>query len=225
VKGETPNSMDQREVLDALEDALELSIANIPTIPGKTAIFIDVSGSMGASISDRSLVRYIDISRLFGAMADKICDKSVIGVFGSNFAVINTSKKAPTLTKMQEISNVGVGHATNAWKAVDWLIQEKQDVDRILVFSDEQIYDSRWYTSGTTLQAKVEEYRRKVNPNTYLHSIDLAGYETTMVAEDDPKSNLIAGWSEKILDYINFYEQGFASMVDIVENYTLKDKE
>lgn len=173
---------------------------------------------MRTKLSARSMVTYLDVSSLFGAIADRICEKSVVGVFGQDFAVVNTSKSAPTLTKMKEIKDTHVGHSTNAWKAIRWLRETGQEVDRVMVFSDEQVYNSRW--GGTeTLQEEMVRYRREQNPNAFLHSIDLAGYETTMIPNSDPKSNLIAGWSEKVLDYVNYTEQGFGKMVDIVEKY------
>lgn len=187
VANEVPASMDQREVLDALEDAIELSIENIEKIPGKTAIFVDLSGSMRTKLSARSMVTYLDVSSLFGAIADRICEKSVVGVFGQDFAVVNTSKSAPTLTKMKEIKDTHVGHSTNAWKAIRWLRETGQEVDRVMVFSDEQVYNSRW--GGTeTLQEEMVRYRREQNPNAFLHSIDLAGYETTISSCRDRKS-------------------------------------
>ena len=37
-----------QEVRDALQDAMELAIANVPSIEGRVVVCPDVSGSMGA---------------------------------------------------------------------------------------------------------------------------------------------------------------------------------
>jgi len=228
VAREVPTSIEQREVLDALEDSITLSIANIPKIEGRTAIFCDLSGSMGDTVSSKSHVRYVDIGTLFGAMADQICDKSIVGAFGEHFDTVDMPKRMPIFQKMMQFNNVNVGGATNAWKAIDWLIKTNTKVDRVMVFSDEQVYNTDHHYIGyswgpkdksETLQAKMQVYRNKINPNAYLHSFDLSGYPTTMIPNDDPKSNLVAGWSEQIFNYIELYEKGFATMVDIVENY------
>lgn len=219
LKEDSTSSPYLRDVLDALEDAMELSISNVEHLSGRTAIFIDVSGSMEFNhISKNSVVKASDISRLFGAMTDRICDSAIIGVFGQEYATVTPSKRASTLSKMSDIRNVGVGHATHAYKAIQYLIDNNVVVDRIIVFSDEQVYNSGY---SVTLQGEIERYRNQVNPNTYLHSVDLMGYGNTIVNEADPRSNLIAGWSEKILDYISFYEKDMGSMVEAIESYTV----
>lgn len=220
VRDETIAFVKQRTVLDALEQAMDISIENMPHISGDTAIFVDLSGSMTSSLNRNSTVRYIDIASLFGALSDKICDNSIIGVFGQTFDTVNVSKRLPILAKMDQIRNKRVGHATNAYLAVEWLRNQGIKVDRILIFSDMQTYDSRgWGNNSRSVQAEIIKYRRQINQNTFLHTIDLTGYGTTLMPEDDPKTNIITGWSEKILDYINMFEEGFETMAKKIENY------
>ena len=220
IQDEVSASIKQRQILDTLEETMELSIENIDRIPGDTAIFSDLSGSMTFHpISERSSVYPLDISSLFGAMADRICDNSIIGVFGETFKTVNVPKRLPTLEKMNQIKNTGVGHATNAYLAIQWLREEGIKVDRILIFSDMQTYNSRGWGNDRSVQAEITKYRRNVNHDTFLHTIDLTGYGTVMMPEDDPKTNLITGWSEKILDYINMFEAGTGSMTKAVDEY------
>jgi hypothetical protein len=220
IQEDTTSSMKQRKVLDALEEAMDISVDNITHIPGDTAIFCDLSGSMSFTrISQNSTIYPLDIASLFGAIADKICDNSIIGVFGATFDTVSVSKKLPILAKMEQIKNKNVGHSTNAYLAIQWLKDQGIKVDRILIFSDMQTYDSYGWGNQRSVQAEITKYRRQVNQNTFLHTIDLTGYGTVLMPEDDPKTNIITGWSEKILDYINMFEEGIGTMTKKIDNY------
>jgi hypothetical protein len=73
---------------DVLENALDISLANIPKFRGKTLVLVDMSGSMFQSkVSDRSNVTYADVASLFGA-AIALRDPDNVDVFqyGSEFA-------------------------------------------------------------------------------------------------------------------------------------------
>ena len=48
---------------------------------------------------------------------------------------------------------------------------------------------------------------------------NLAGYGTTKVVGD--RVNLIAGWSEKVLDYISQVEEGGQTLVKAIEEYQI----
>ena len=53
-------------VLAALEQALSISVENVPNLPGKTAVLIDASGSMEAPLSDKSSVSRMAAGAVLG---------------------------------------------------------------------------------------------------------------------------------------------------------------
>ena len=55
----------------ALEAALELSVRNIPALPGSTLVLTDTSASMTSPVSGRSKVRHFEIAALFAAAVAK----------------------------------------------------------------------------------------------------------------------------------------------------------
>ena len=191
-------------VLGALETALELSVANVPHLKGTTFITSDNSGSMRDTMSERSKMTRIEVGGLMAAMSNKFCDDAVCSVFGENFAVVNLNPKDSILTNSQKLAGKGVGHNTNAWKAIDYLNRQKLKVDRVILFSDEQCYDDRGY--GESLAAQWQKYRSAVNPKAIMYSIDLAGYGTSQFPQD-ANVCLLAGWSDRVLQFIPAYEQ------------------
>jgi hypothetical protein len=61
-----------------------------------------------------------------------------------------------------------------------------------------------------------------INPNVWLHAIDLCGYGTTQFDPHDRRNNFLAGWSEKLLAYIGLYEKGINTLVKSIEEYDRK---
>jgi hypothetical protein len=64
-------------------------------------------------------------------------------------------------------------------------------------------------------------YTHTVNPNAYIYSVDLAGYGTTSIPLNYKNAAKIAGFSEKIYDFISTFESDPRTTVDkIKELYT-----
>ena len=69
------------EIHRALEKALTVSVENLETIPGRTLIAVDVSGSMGSYISRKTTVMCSEIAGLLGAMSSRICEDAAVCYF------------------------------------------------------------------------------------------------------------------------------------------------
>lgn len=210
---------------DALEDALELSVKNIENLNGKTAIAGDVSYSMTSRISDKSSITCSDISALMLVMANQICDDALTLQFDTSCVPVAISKRDGIISKAKSIANVSGG--TDCSSVVQYLLDNKIKVDRIIMFSDNESNSgysrSRGYYFGgyKTVQQVLNDYRKQVNPDVWFHAIDLLGYGTVQVLENDPKVNLVAGWSEKLLQFIPMVEAGADGLVETIKNYEI----
>ena len=91
--------------------------------------------------------------------------------------------------------------------------------DRIIYFSDNMCNSS---SDGfyRTVHSLVDSYREKYNKNFWVHGIDLMGYGTQQFC--GKQFNLIAGWRESVLPFINLAESGISGLVDTIENYEVK---
>ena len=206
-------------VRDVLEDACEYSIANLPKIPGKTVIAIDVSGSMVSCISSKSDILCSHIAMMLGLMANKMCEEAIVYTFDTKLQVLNVSHRSGILQTTASSSSWGGG--TDLTLPIKRMIYDKIEADRLIMLSDNEI-NSGW--SGgfkKTCQSLADEYRRKINPDLWVHAIDLQGYGTQQFIGD--KTNIIAGWSERVLEFITLVEQGMASQVATIENYNPDD--
>jgi len=197
-------------VLEALETAVKLSIVNVPHLGGMTFITADNSGSMDSSISQKSTIRCWEISNLLAAMSRQICDSSLVSVFGTYHKVVPVQDGANIFDTMFRMRKTDVEHSTDAWKAIAYLIEQNLGVDRILLFSDMQCYQSRsadygWLTDKS-LTEEWEKYKRMCSHKPYLYSIDLNGYGASQFPEDKQVATL-AGWSDKIFQFIVAFEE------------------
>ncbi len=193
---------------DALREALNLSLDNVPVWQGRTAIFVDLSGSMSSPMSHKSQLMFVDVASLMGAMATQLsAGDYLVGGFGASYADVPVSRRDSVLTNAEKIRHTAVGHSTNAWLTIESLRKRGKVFDRVLIFSDMQCYNS---TGGQqSLAEQWIRYRQEVNPKALLYSVDLAGYGTLQFPESSPTDHgvvQLAGWSERVLDLIGAYE-------------------
>jgi 60 kDa SS-A/Ro ribonucleoprotein len=204
---------------DALSDALTLSIANMPELPGRTLVACDSSGSMEASVSGQSKLSRAEAAFVLGALVKRLAPDSTVGVLGETWAVLPLSVRDNILTNVSLLAAARVGHATWAFLALQWATIKRERYDRIILLSDMQCYGDDRY--GANVAPALAAYRRAVNPQARLISIDLAGYGTAQEPEDDPLTLLLAGWSERVLELINIWEAGEGDMLRRIDNYAV----
>ena len=196
------------KVFDVLETAIEHSVGNIERIKGKTLIAIDVSGSMRQTVSAKSDIQCSDIACLFASMANKICDDAIIVSFDTSLRKIALSTKGGIIQNAISIRVDGGG--TDIALPLMYLLQEKIMVDRLILFSDNEV------NSRTDVTQKyADKYRKKINSDFWVHAVDLQGYGTQQFI--GPKTNIVAGWSEKVLEFISLAETGVSSLVETIE--------
>lgn len=210
------------EVLGAIEDALAVSFENLPKLKGTTAIIVDESGSMSTALSYNSSICYREIGNLLAAAAGKFCEHAVTIPFGATAKALTLSPRSSIFDNMHKMEHSGVGHSTilhQAFRVIDSLDTK---VDRILIFSDMQAYGDSvpgyFGSVSSGCQEWTNKYRAKV-PELWVHSVDLAGYGTTKVCGN--KVNLIAGWSDKVLDFIHAVEEGGKDLIKTIEEYQI----
>lgn len=208
------------KILDVLETAIEYSVENLPKLQGKTIIAIDTSGSMNDNISLKSTIRCCDIARLIGVLATKICDDYIVYTFNTELSKITFSSKNGIIETAMNIPVNGGG--TNLTLPLKEIIDNKIKADRMIMISDNEINSSYingsfWHCSDKTCQSLADIYRNTINKDFWVHAIDLQGYGTQQFIGN--KTNIIAGWSEKVLEFVNLAEEGIDTQVKRIENY------
>lgn len=207
------NEVAEVKTKDSLRVAAELAVQNLPHWPGKTAVFADNSGSMGSPVSGTSTMRRIQIAGLMAAFAAHFSDDYVVGAFGESFKFVELSKFDSVLGNAEKIAQTNVGHATNAYLALDALTANKTVVDRVLIFTDEQTYDS----SRNGQNSVVASWRtyRQIAPDAVLYTVNLAAYGTAHVPENEPSVVCLTGWSEGVFEFVPAFESSGSAVETI----------
>lgn len=203
------------KILDVLEKAISYSVENTPKLKGKTVIAFDKSGSMSSKLSSNGKISCFDISKLLAVLASKICDEYIIYSFDDRLYKHNVSSDAPILNTTQNIEKYN-SRGTALYLPLVEMIEKKIVVDRLIIISDNEVNQG----FERTCQSLADEYRRKINNDLWIHAIDLQGYGTQQFIGS--KTNIIAGWSEKVLEFINLAEEGIDSQIKRIEKYMIE---
>jgi 60 kDa SS-A/Ro ribonucleoprotein len=198
--------IDISEILMALEEAAQVSIGNLPRLPGTTVIAIDTSGSMEwATVSTKSTVKYSNISILLGMMARKICDTAMTCTFDSNLIWKNLPDQN-ILRNAYECKSPG--GATYGSLVLKDLMARGIKADRLIFLTDMCLYER----CGESFAELWLKYRQQ-NPTCKLYNIDLAGYGKTTVAED-MGARVIGGWSDRVIEMVSLLEKPEADVLE-----------
>ena len=200
-------------VFDALENAVEASVENMPKLEGTTVIAVDTSGSMSSAISAKSTVKCYEIAMMLGLIANKICENSIFYTFDTGIKKHPVSSRNSVL--YTTIHSASCGGGTRMHLPFAAMIQEKINADRVIVISDNECNGGYWYKP---VQSLADEYRKLTGNDIWVHAIDLQGYGTQQF--HGKKTNVIAGWSEKVFSFIKLAEQGEGNLERTIEQYT-----
>ena len=204
------------KVFDTLEAAIDASVDNMAKIPGTTAIVVDVSGSMNTAVSGKSKMTCAEIALMLGVVAARICEDSVFLTFSTNLYRCAISSRGGILAQVRSIPVQG--GRTNMGLPFQYLTQEGIRVDRIIVLSDNEV--NRGYNGP--IQGLADTYRNTMaNPQCWVHAIDLQGYGTCQFV--GARTNIISGWSEKVLEFIALAEEGVDTLIMRIEAYRWRD--
>ena len=196
-------------LMSALETAVKHSATNIEGIDEHTRVLLasDVSGSMlWSNVSAKSTVRLFDIGLLLSMLLKSRCQQVIAGIFGSTWRVVNMpSDNILMATRQLERLEGTVGYSTNGFKVVDWLIEQNQVMDKVMMFTDMQMWDSTGRDS--TFEKSWRRYKQ-LAPQAKLYLFDLGGYGQSPLRLVEPDVYLIAGWSDRVFDVLSAIDSG-----------------
>lgn len=198
-------NVDGRDMWAALEKALDISCDNVPRFDGKTLVAVDGSGSMTGSLggSDAKGGSPISKAAIFAAALYKSNDADLV-IYDTNLGRYKILPSMSVLAIADNIIKQAKGGGTDTSLVFQYAIKniDKVKYDRIVILSDNESWADSGYGRGGTQQT-YNEYR-KLN-DCYVYAIDIAGDGTKDITS--PKAFHIAGWSEKIFDFIKWIEK------------------
>jgi 60 kDa SS-A/Ro ribonucleoprotein len=205
------------KIKNALQQAMEYATHNIPTLEGKTAVLVDMSGSMGSAVTgyrsgSTSMIRCYDVAALIGASVLRTNKEASIVGWATNAAFFDMNPFDSVMSNCKNMTDFAckhnIGCGTNLAGAIN-LIKEKGAVyDNVLVVSDNQSWLNEYGGYGHNGSAPAWNSYRKRNKNARIACVDLQPYANSVIPYH--KSVLhIGGFSDAIWKPIEpFFNEG-----------------
>lgn len=195
-----------KAVRNALQEAMEIAIGNVPELEGRVVICPDVSGSMSSPVTGyrkgaTSAVRCIDVAALVAAAFLRRNPGARILPFEQAVVDIGLNPRDTVLTNAKKLASVG-GGGTNCSSPLERLAREKARVDLVVFVSDNESWvdASKGGYEGTAMMKAWTRVKRG-NPDAKLVCIDIQPYRTTQAAERHDILN-VGGFSDAVFKMI-----------------------
>lgn len=194
-------------VADAIEEAAQISLSNVPTLPGKTLIALDVSGSMFMEGG-----KPFKTGSMFAAVLAKANDADLL-VFATTAEYIPIDPSDGIFTIVEKIKNANTYGGGTDFNAIFRVAREPYD--RIIVLSDMQ-----GYIDGGTPIRSFQQWKVSMGINPLVWSFNLQDCGSLMFPIRDVFC--VAGWSDKILDIMTSLETDRDALLNLVESVEFK---
>jgi len=194
-----------RKITNALQQAMEHAVDNVPTYQGKVYVMIDVSGSMSAPVTGyrkgaTSKVSCRDVAALIASVVLRKNPEAEVIVFDTHARKLNLNGFDSIMTNAQKISTPGGG--TNCAAPVKMLNDAKAKGDLLIMVSD----NMSWMHGGrgaADLQSEWDVFKSR-NKNAKLVCIDLLA-DSTSQAQSRKDTLNVGGFSDQVFEVINAF--------------------
>jgi 60 kDa SS-A/Ro ribonucleoprotein len=197
-------------VRDALQDAMEIAISNVPAIEGKVYVCPDVSGSMQSAVTGyrkggTSAVRCLDVAALVASAIVRRYPLAEVLPFEGRVVKIDLNPRDSVMTNAQKLSKIG-GGGTNCSAPLTKLNARGKTGDLVIFVSDNESWVDAGGGRGTATLREWNAFRKR-NPNARLVCIDVQPNRTTQAAEREDVLN-IGGFSDRIFEVVSEFAAG-----------------
>lgn len=177
-----------------LEQALNLSLQNIPEFMGSTLILIDTSGSMNSVFSKDGTLRCWDAAAMFGLALAQRCENATVVSFSDRNAVVPMMKGASLLAQLDAFKRTYFFNGGTATHAA--ITQHYRNHDRVVVLTDEQANYHNSYNVFSVVPA-----------NRMCLTFNLAGYRVGHAESGSAYRVTIGGLTDQAFKLMPILEQ------------------
>lgn len=165
-----------------IDQAMQAAMGSLERLPGKTAVLVDISGSMNSPLSGKS-----DLTRMDAACALAVLVRGVsddVRVFSFSDALVEVPPRSG-MALIDAIQNSQFVGGTQLGAAVETVAQLAPETERLIVITDEQSSDP---VGGPVGRGYM------INVATYKHGVVYGDWTR------------INGWSEAVVQFIQASE-------------------
>ncbi|PKV46346.1 SS-A/Ro ribonucleoprotein [Janthinobacterium sp. 61] len=197
-------------VRNALEQALEISLLNVPRIAGRVVVCPDVSGSMSSPVSGfrgsaTSSVRCIDVAALVAAAMLRKNPDAMVLPFEQSVVTCQLDAQGTVMENAARLAAIG-GGGTNCSAPLLRMNSKKELADLVIYVSDNESWIDARRSGATATMGQWTVFKQR-NPQAKLVCIDIAPHATTQAMEREDILN-IGGFSDDVFRIIAAFAAG-----------------
>lgn len=196
---------------NALQDAMDIALSNVPVLEGGLAVLVDTSGSMGspvtgARVGATSKIRNVDVAGLFASAMLRANPSALVVPFDTKVHTqARLNPRDSVTTNTQKLASYG-GGGTRCGVAMRHLNELRADAKTVVYVSDNE----SWVGSGRGYETEVvtewTKYKRRV-PGAKLVCIDISPNHTAQAATDHDVLN-VGGFSDEVFNVVRRFTEG-----------------
>lgn len=197
-------------VRDALQDAMEAALANVPAIEGQVVVCPDVSGSMSSAVtghrgSATSAVRCIDVAALVAAALIRKNPCTRVLPFEQAVVKVDLNPRDSVMTNAAKLAAVG-GGGTSVSAPLALLNEQRAQADLVVIVSDNESWVDASRRGATETMRQWAQLKARC-PKAKLVCIDIQPYGTTQAAERTDVMN-VGGFSDAVFGAVAAFAEG-----------------
>ena len=198
-------------VRDALQDAMEAAISNVPRVEGKVYVFPDVSGSMQSPVTgyrkgSTTAVRCVDVAALVAAAVVRSNPRAEVLPFEHEVVKgLQLNPRDSVMTNAQKLASVG-GGGTNCSAPLRLLNERKAEGDLVLYVSDNESWVDARAGRGTATMQEWSAFKRR-NPRAKMVCVDVQPYQTVQANGAADVLN-VGGFSDEVFRIVADFAEG-----------------
>ena len=201
------------EITNALQDAMEIAIENVPEINGKVYVLPDVSGSMSMAATgyrkgSTSAVRCIDVAALVAAAILRKNPTAEVLPFENDVVNVKLNPRDSVMTNAEKLAKIG-GGGTNCSAPLVKLNKAKAKGDLVIYVSDNESWidtNRTHWNSGTETMKQWNAFQSR-NARSKLVCVDIQPYGHTQAKERADILN-VGGFSDNVFKIISEFSKG-----------------
>jgi len=188
------NVVGNRRYSDAISIAMDLAVANVPALSGRTLIAVDTSGSMSGDPIEKAAI--------FAATLLKANMSADVILYGTSIKEFVGTSRSPVVDIADRIIKDAMGGGTQTSLVFSYASKKQIAYDRFIILSDSE----SWAEGYGGVQEAYVAYKKQTQTDPSIFAVDIQGHGTKDV--ESPRVFHLTGWSDRLLDFIGQAEKG-----------------
>jgi 60 kDa SS-A/Ro ribonucleoprotein len=203
-------------IVNALQDAMELAVENVPAFDREVAMLVDTSGSMKDPVTGNrgtatTKVRCVDVAGLFASAVLRKNPDATVVPFDTRVHEAKLNSRDAIVTNASKLAQFG-GGGTDCGCALAELNRRGSRAELVVYVSDNESWvnsnrSTYWGRSrGTAVMEQWAQYKRRV-PKAKLVCIDITPNTTSQAKESHDILN-VGGFSDEVFNVVARFARG-----------------